>query len=312
MSGNRKGTAAIVALLGAALLLSPIGPFPLLAIPFALLLLAFRGREVASLAMAGVILALAFGAGRSEAGWMMERGWGLLSGGMFVALVGLRRPTGLLDRAFAATVLGLGAVLGVTVVRPGFGVAIDGWMAARIREAALAASRLFESGSGTEATGDSIRAAIDAWAAFQHDVYPALLALATMAALAAGWYFVRPAAEGAGRPPAVRAFRFRDEFVWILVAGLALLALPLGAAAFRVGENATVFMTALYLARGGAILGWLAAAAAPSIGTWLLLGVGVVLAYPVVFGAALVVGIGDTWLRVRERLPARGGGGAGR
>ena len=37
--------------------------------------------------------------------------------------------------------------------------------------------------------GESVRAAIETWAVFQHDVYPALLALATMAALAACWYF---------------------------------------------------------------------------------------------------------------------------
>jgi drug/metabolite transporter (DMT)-like permease len=199
------------------------------------------------------------------------------------------------------------AIALTAMLRPGFGRALDGWMEIQIREAATTAYAILAADpeASSSSIGESVRAAIETWAVFQHDVYPALLALATMAALAVGWYFAGRHGEDYERPPAVREFSFRDELIWILVAGLMLLVLPFGGSAFRVGENATLFMVALYLARGGAILAWIATAAATSGWTWVFLAVGTVLAYPFVFGAALVLGVGDTWWHLRDRLAAR-------
>ena len=312
----RASLAPIACLVAAVVLLSPIRPFPLLAIPFAMFLAAFRPRDLFGLATAAVLLALVFRAGPldTDSGWFMQRGWSLLAGGLFVALTVLRRPRGLFDRGLGTVTVATTAIALTAMLQPGLGRALDGWMEIQIREAAptayaiLAADREAASGS----IGESVRAAIETWAVFQHDVYPALLALATMAALAACWYFAGRHGEDHEPPPAVREFRFRDELVWILVAGLMLLVLPLGGGAFRIGENATLFMVALYLVRGGAILAWIAAAAATSAWTWAFLAVGTVLAYPFVFGAALVLGIGDTWLHFRERFAARLVDGSGR
>jgi hypothetical protein len=308
--------ASTVALLAAALLLSPVGPFPLLAIPFALLLAAFRPKDLFGIGAAIVLLVLVFRAAAWEvdAGWYMLRGWCLLAGGLFVGATALRRPDRLLDRSFIAVAISTVLLAAGSFVWPELGPSLDGWMSDRIGDASNMAHAILLSDPqvASGALGDSISSAIDGWAAFQHDVYPALLALATMAALAVGWYFAGRQGEGYERPPPVREFGFRDGYVWLLVAGLALLVLPLGAEAFRAGENAALFMTLLYLARGGAILVWIAAAVTTSAWTWVLLAVCALLAYPFVFGAALVLGIGDTWLHLRERFAARAANGPGR
>jgi hypothetical protein len=261
------------------------------------------------LATAVMLLVLVFRAGSlgTDSGWFMQRGWCLLTGGLFVALTAARRPRGLFDRGLGTVTLATTAIALTAMLRPGFGRALDGWMEIQIREAATTAYAILAADpeASSSSIGESVRAAIETWAVFQHDVYPALLALATMAALAVGWYFAGRHGEDYERPPAVREFSFRDELIWILVAGLMLLVLPFGGSAFRVGENATLFMVALYLARGGAILAWIATAAATSGWTWVFLAVGTVLAYPFVFGAALVLGVGDTWWHLRDRLAAR-------
>jgi hypothetical protein len=305
----------MLALLTVALFVAPVAPFPLLAIPFALLLAAFRPRDLFSLLVAAVLVLLIFraAAGEADGGWFMVRGWSLIAGGLFVGLSVRRTPAQLLDRTFAAVACAMVLVVVAALASPDLGASMDGWMSDRIRAAATMAHTLLladpQVASGS--MGDSIGAAIERWASFQRDVYPALLALATMAALALGWYFAGRR-EGVNRPPPVREFAFRDGYVWLLVAGLALLVLPLGAGAFRLGENATLFMSMMFLARGGAILLWILTAASTSAWTWVLLGIGMVLAYPFVVGAALLIGIGDTWLHVREKLEARAAGGPGR
>lgn len=305
----RASLVPMACLVAVAVMLSPVRPFPLLAVPFALFLVALRPRDLFGLATAVVLLALVFLVGPLDAdsGWFMQRGWCLLAGGLFVALTILRRPSGLFDRGLGTVTVAMAGISLAVMLQPALGTALDGWMELQIREAATTAYAILaadpQAASGS--LGESVRAAIETWAVFQHDVYPALLALATMAALAACWYFAGRHGEDYENPPPVREFGFRDELVWLLVAGLMLLVLPLGGGAFRIGENATLFMVALYLARGGAILAWIAAVAATSAWTWVFLVVGAVLAYPIVFGAALVIGIGDTWLHLRERMATR-------
>ncbi len=324
MSARRGAFVPIAALLAAAVFLAPVRPFPLLAVPFALLLLGLRARETFGVAAALLLLALVFapGPGPGEAGgWFLLRGWCLLAGGLFLALSSAGRPASLLDRSLGAVGIAAAAVATLALARPAFGAAIDGWMAIQFEEAATAAREslravdawLAGEPAGEGALSESMIRAIETWAAFQLDIYPALLGLATTAALSVGWYFARRgSAPGADRPPAVREFGFRDELIWLLVAGLALLVLPLGTAAFRIGENATVFIGALYLVRGAAILVWMAAAAVTSPWSWLPIAFGTLLLYWVVLPFALVLGIGDTWLHVRERLRAVGMNGSGR
>jgi hypothetical protein len=138
--------------------------------------------------------------------------------------------------------------------------------------------------------------------AFQQATYPALLGLASVAALSLGWFLVHRFRAGDRELTAVRHFRFSDHLVWVLIAGLALIVFPAGALADRVGQNAALFMGALYLLRGIAILIWMAAASVSSAWAALALSALAVLLYPVVAGTALVLGLTDTWVDVRQRL----------
>ena len=97
------------------------------------------------------------------------------------------------------------------------------------------------------------------WVTFQQDTYPAFLSLATLAGLSVAW-FLAFRQRGASLAP-LREFRFTEHLVWLLIGGLMLLVLPVGTAAFRLGENATVFVGSLYLLRGVAILIWIGAMA---------------------------------------------------
>jgi hypothetical protein len=103
-------------------------------------------------------------------------------------------------------------------------------------------------------------------------------------------------------PGPIREFRFSDHLIWLLIGGLALVVLPLGTLAFRVGENAALFMGGLYLLRGAAILLWIGAMAATSLWSAVLLAIAALFLYPVVLGTALVLGLSDTWLDLRSRL----------
>ena len=326
MSERRGTVVSLAALLAVAVFVAPVWAFPLLAVPFALLLLGQRTGEPFGVAVALMLLALVFvpGAGPGDSGgWHFVRGWCLLAGGLFLALSSAGRPAGLLDRSLATVGIAAAAVAVLALARPAFGAAMDGWMAGQIREAAAASRELNEAlkavfGVGPAGEGTSSAAtglAIEAWLVrFELAIYPARFGLATTAALSLGWYFARRGGAGRpeDRPPLVREFAFRDELIWVLIGGLALLVLPLGTAAFRIGENATVFMGTLYLARGAAILGWMAAASVTSAWSWIVIGIGAVLAFPIVASTALMLGIGDTWLHVRERLRAVGMNGSGR
>jgi hypothetical protein len=293
-------------LLGAAVLFSPISPFLLLAVPFALMLLAFRGRDAFAVAAALFLLALAFGpgGGTRDAGWFVERGWTLMLGGCFTALAALERPRGTFDRALVATAVAGAIAAAMLLLQPVRAEGLDFWMRNRIDAAARTAWTLLQ-GADASSEGNAIRSAVDAWARFQGRVYPAMLAAAGIPALAVAGHF---AVGRDARIGPLREFRFRDGLVWVLVAGLVLLVAPLGAAASRIGENATLFMGLLFLARGGAVLIWTGAAVASSAWTWLLLGVGALLAYPVALGLALALGLADTWLHLRDRLRRAGVG----
>jgi hypothetical protein len=292
-------------LVGAVVLLSPVSPVFLVFVPLALLLLAFRSGDWVSVAIAAVILGLGF-AGSRPGGieWYVPRAWSLMAGGTFVAVTTVQGKDRLLGRALAAVILALAIVLALGIARPSVIQNVDWWVASEIRHAAMVAGGILEQiqvGADPEVRRQ-LEGAIRRWVAFQQDVYPAMLSLATLAALGLAWFGLERLSGTVRSPGAVRDFRFSDHLVWLLIGGLAMLVLPLGGAAFRVGENAALFMGGLYLLRGTAILVWVGAAAVTSVWSGVLLTVAAVLLYPVVLGTALVLGLSDTWLDLRGRL----------
>ncbi len=131
-------------------------------------------------------------------------------------------------------------------------------------------------------------------------LFPALLALETLVALALAWaLYHRVGRARIGAPLArLREFRFNDQFVWGLVGGLGFLVVP-GLGPLRdLGANLLVFFGALYALRGaGVALFFLAPG---RVMTVVLVGASVLFA-----GAAGVIfvglGLGDTWLDWRRR-----------
>ncbi len=292
-------------LVAAAVLLSPISPVWLVLVPLALLLLAFRTEDWMSVAIAAVILGLGF-AGSRPGGmeWYVPRAWSLIAGGTFVAVTAARGHTGLVGRTLGAVGLALMAVLAIGAIRPGVLQAVDWWMAAEIRQAALAAGDILQQfrGNTDPDLSRQLDAAVQKWVDLQQDVYPAMLSLATLAGLGLSWFGLERLSGSVRSPGPVRDFRFSDQLIWLLIGGLMLLVLPLGGFAFRLGENATLFMGGLYLLRGTAILMWIGAAAATSVWTAALLTLAALFLYPFVLGTALVLGVSDTWLDLRARL----------
>jgi hypothetical protein len=282
-----------------------MSPVWLVFVPLALLLLAFRTEDWMSVAVAAVILGLGFAAGRPGGmEWYVPRAWSLIAGGAFVAVSAARGRNGLVDRSLWAIGVALSVVLLIGLARPGVLQGVNWWMAGEIRQAALVAGGILErlQGGADPEVRRQLETAVQRWVGFQQDVYPAMLSLATVAAFGLAWFGFERLSGRFRSPGPIRDFRFSDHLIWLLIGGLCLLVLPMGGLAFRVGENATLFMGGLYLLRGAAILLWIGAAAATSVWSGVLLVLAALFLYPVVLGTALVLGLSDTWLDLRARL----------
>jgi hypothetical protein len=144
--------------------------------------------------------------------------------------------------------------------------------------------------------------ALYAAAESQIKVFPATIALATLAALAVAWWlYVRMAhGDDQGLLP-LREFRFNDQLVWLFICGLGLMLLGKGQVE-RAGWNAMWFMSALYALRGAAVVSFFGGGQSPA--SALLLALGLLFLPPVILMGALVIGLGDTWMDLRARVRA--------
>ena len=109
------------------------------------------------------------------------------------------------------------------------------------------------------------------------------------------------------KPPIgpLTGFRFNDHLIWIMLAGVVLVLAPVGQIAERVGSNAVFFMSALYVLRGLAVVFTLFDGI--SILAGVIGGLVALVLTPILvmlLAAALALGVGDTWLNVRERIRA--------
>jgi hypothetical protein len=152
---------------------------------------------------------------------------------------------------------------------------------------------------------------LSALAGIGSSVFPALLALQSLAALAIAWatyHRLGRARLGAPLRP-LKEFRFNDQLVWGLIVGLTIMLLPTLKTLHGVGKNLLVFFAALYAVRGFGVLSWFLAPGSLGI----TVGVGLVmlmapilnvfaaLAFTMLGVAALALGLGDTWADWRSR-----------
>jgi len=314
MKRRRKLSRAVL-LLAATFVLSPIGPILLVVVPLALVLVSFRWGEPRPVMWAVLLLGVValYAAGLGVAGGddaplrFAELGWCVLVGGTFVAASASGTGRTMLDKALAAVAGAGGIVLVLGLLRPGLLSGVDWASGAETwRAATTTYPRLVSLGGARDgAWVERLGSAMLGWVGFQQAVYPAFLALASVTALAGAW-LLGGASDDEIEIGRIREFRFNDQLVWLLVAGLALLVLPFGRGASRLGENAALFMGVLYLVRGAAVLWWAAAMVVKSTGTAILLVLLALLLYPVVAGTALVLGLSDTWIDLRGRMRRSG------
>ena len=261
----------------------------------------------------------------------LARGWSLLLGGAFglVCLLGARRPV--FTRALSALAIALSFAIVMTLIGPVTPAiasrtvaaeferrnaetmtTLNDFITAHPKEWEDVSARVPQIKALPEETGKQLQQFSNAGRA----VFPALLALESLAALALGWAtYHRLARTRLGLPLGkLREFRFNDQFVWGLIAGLTIVLLPTLTTLTGVGRNLLVFFGALYAVRGLGVLTWFLAPG--TLGVTLLVGFVMlflpflsaiaVLAFMALAVAAIGLGLGDTWAdwRSRARSPS--------
>jgi hypothetical protein len=276
-----------------------VQPTLLVAVPF-LVLAAFRGIRGGTSFAAIVVAMMVVMLGPRNGTWFIERGWALTVGGIFAAVSLWRPGIRLLTRGMLA-VGGAIALTGVLVlVRSGAWEAID-WAVSDHLMAAYADTINLMEMAGGETVSAALVSALYRTAEMQMAVFPALVALESMAGIGVAWWlYVRLLRDEAGGLAPVRSFRFNDHLIWLMLGGLFLMLAQLGDPMTRVGANLAVFMSALYALRGMGVV--LFVSGGLSYFGYAILTVGLLIAPWVVIGSIVLFGIADTWLDLRERV----------
>jgi hypothetical protein len=278
-------------------------PSLLYLLPLALLLVAVPPQRPALMGLGIVLAVLALASPGTGTLAFAERGYALVLSAWFVLFVVFWPKAPFFSKALAA--LGGTAVTAATLVlfNTSGWAQLDWSIGGRMRDQVGELIALFPNSTDTMAKQfiDGLYQTAD----MQAMVYPALLALGSLAGLCLVWWtFRRLVTHGAVQPFApLRDFRFRDELVWVLIVGLVLVLLPQGLGT-RAGSNLLTFMGALYAVRGIAVV--LALTGSPSVGSLMFVGVAMLVPIvpPLVMTATFVLGVTDTWLDLRSRQRA--------
>jgi hypothetical protein len=278
------------------------------------------GRVLLAIIWVGLAAWLAIaGASPNDAFTNMARGWCLLLAGAF-GLVCLFGTTGaFFPRALTALGLALGLSLMMSLVGP--------MRASEARKALNAELTRRNSDTMAELNGfisqhpkiwQQLTAKVPPMASmpaetekllkvlstYGLELFPALLALESLAALALAWttYHRLGRARLGLALGALRDFRFSDQLSWGVIVGLTVTFLPTLASVSGLGKNLLLFFCALYAVRGLGVLSWFFA---PSVLALTLAGVFVMLVWPVnafrLLAAAMSgVGLVDTWADLRR------------
>lgn len=270
----------------------------LIFVPLALMLVALPPRRpwhvVVGVLGAGLLL-------RGPTGHLMfdfGRGWTLVLTGWFLVMSVVLQKDRFLPRALPALV---GAVLTTAVffaLNPGSFAALDTAIRTALETDVDTVIGMVSRLGGSDRSGlaTALRQPIE----IEMLLYPAILAISSVAGLGVAWWAHRrvtaPGRRALGR---LREFDFSDAVVWVLIAGLLLLVLPLDEVARRIGSNLLAFSGGLYALRGLAVALMLIGSPGP---VGILVGVAVVvLLFPIVMAAAILIGLTDMWFDLRTR-----------
>jgi hypothetical protein len=295
-----RGWPRAAALFGVVVSLSALQPSVLIAIPL-LALIGTRGIRGSAMLVLALVAMTVTVLGLRDGVWYVERAWALLIAGWFVGLT-LAQPTWRpASRALGAVAGASASAAALLATRPVAWDALDFTITSRVVAGVtntLDAVRVLRQGDPLPAT---LVSGMYEVAETQASVFPAMLALASMAALGVAWWiYVRAVGGGDQALGPVRDFRFNDHLVWAMIGGLLLMMLRWGDALSRVGANVVVVMAALYALRGAGVVVFVSGGI--SLLGFVALGFGLLAAPPIVVGVAVLIGIGDTWLDLRARV----------
>lgn len=291
---GRRSAIGLVAAMAGFLIIAP--PLFLLG-PLLLLLLLSRpatAREWLWILLAGLAaVALANPARGGLFQVVLGAGAAFLSGA-FAVLSYARPAAGTLARGAAAMGVALGALLlwgAATGVRM---AALDQAVAA---EAGRAMQLLLEG-----ATPEQMEAAA-ASSALLVRVFPGVTVLQALAGTALAWaWYHRVARRPVGSAPGpFRGFRFNDHLIWGAIFTLAAVLMPLAEPGARIAANGLAVWLGLYAARGVAIAA--AVGRRWSVPVRFLMAGMAILAAPFAGPTLVALGLMDTWVDFRGRLP---------
>jgi len=272
----------------------------LIFVPLSLMLIALPPRRPVWMLVGLGGVALLLGGSGTGALTDFGRGWSLIAGAWFVIAAAVLERSSFLGRGLVAVTGAFGSMAVFGLVMPGSVPGLDRAIRMRI-----------QNGLGTVmeipalASRPGLADALERGAELQGLLYPAMLALSSLAALAAAWWlFHRLAVRESDALRPLREFRFSDGLVWALIGGILLVLLPVDGLADRAGSNVLAFVALLYALRGVAVL--LVVGGAPGPLGWVLVALVALLLYPIVMVAMFAVGLSDTWLDLRTRRAREG------
>lgn len=246
---------------------------------------------------------------------VLARGWALLLAAAFGFVCLVARKQRFLGRALAAFGIALGLALAAIAVARTSPTRVAGIVGTELAtRGARDLERWQTSWSqpeqrqrlAQEPRADSLVTAIGeriaALPQVSTAVFPALLGLESLLALALAWaIFHRISRVRLGAPLApLREFRFNDQLVWGLVVGITMVLLPSLVTLRGLGANLLVFFGALYALRGAGVVAFFMA---PGWASTLAVGVCMLLFGKYIAIGAFGLGLGDTWLDWRTRHP---------
>lgn len=272
---------------------SVVHPLQLMMIPLAMLLVALPPRRLSLLLFSAALVVLSFAGPRTSL-WAVERGWALMLGAYFLAAVVLWPAWPFVQRALAALAAAVVTGAGLIALVGGW-PELDWMISSHYREVAEAMGRSWPGGLTNAEDVIELAASLPA------QLFPAFIAVGSVAALAIAWWGYRRLARRDAALGRLVEFRFPDVLVWVLIIGLALLAAPVADWAGRIGSNLVFFMGALYALRGlGVLVAVVLGMVGAQVPVLLVLSVLAVFLYPIVVAGMLLLGVTDTWLDLRS------------
>jgi hypothetical protein len=268
------------------------------------MVLALPPRRPALMGVALALLVMLFMERGTGSLWYFERGWTLLLASWFIVLVVALPKSGFVARAIGAVGATAATASVFLLSNAGGFTRLDTAISQRLRTATADATagltQLLRTQDGPMAA--DLPANMYRMAELQSNLFPALLGLASLAALGAGWWLFRRFAASDQEPlRPLREFRFSDHLIWVLLIGALLLLLPANEEARRAGSNLLAFMAPLYVLRGLGVM--LVIGGAPGPFGWMIGAVLFLLLGPLIMAATMIVGLTDTWLDIRAKRP---------